>query len=85
MFSATFPSEIQHMATNYLKPDYIFVAVGDIGGACKDVEQTIQQVNKFDKKKTLLNLLKEMGMILFFKYICGKLLIIKTQNLWNYK
>lgn len=73
MFSATFPSEIQHMAKSYLKPDYIFVAVGVVGSACKDVEQIIQQVKRFDKKKTLLNLLKEMGMILFFMCICDKI------------
>jgi len=65
MFSATFPSEIQHMATDYLKPDYLFVAVGEIGGACKDVIQILKEVKKFDKKKALLNLLKEMGTILF--------------------
>lgn len=65
MFSATFASEIQYMAKSYLKPDYIFVAVGEIGGACKDVVQTILQVGKFNKKETLLNLLKEMGMILY--------------------
>lgn len=66
MFSATFASDIQHMATYYLKPDYIFVAVGEIGGACKDVVQTIMEVGKFEKKSALLNLLKEMGMIFVF-------------------
>lgn len=65
MFSATFASEIQHMATSYLKPDYIFVAVGEIGGACKDVMQTVVKVPKFEKKSTLLNLLRDMGMFLF--------------------
>lgn len=65
MFSATFASEIQHMATSYLKSDYIFVAVGEIGGACKDVVQTVLKVTKFEKKTTLLNLLKDMGMFLF--------------------
>lgn len=72
MFSATFPSDVQYMAKSYLKPDYIFVAVGN-GGACKDVEQKIQEVKKFEKKKILLNILKEMGMILFDKCICGKI------------
>lgn len=67
MFSATFASDVQHMATTYLKPDYIFVAVGEIGGACKDVVQTVQEVKKFDKKKILFNLVKEMGV-----YICTK-------------
>ncbi|KAF0767928.1 ATP-dependent RNA helicase vasa-like [Aphis craccivora] len=60
MFSATFASEIQHMATTYLKPDYIFVAVGEIGGACKDVVQTVIEVTKFKKKNTLLDEIKKM-------------------------
>lgn len=64
MFSATFASEIQLMATSYLKSDYIFVAVGEIGGACKDVIQTVIKVTKFNKKEALFSLLKDMG--LFF-------------------
>lgn len=64
MFSATFAKEIQHMATSYLKPDYIFVAVGEIGGACKDVVQTVVEVTKYGKKEALLNFLKDMGMML---------------------
>lgn len=67
MFSATFPSEIQHMATSYLKSDYIFVAVGEIGGACKDVVQTVMEVTKFKKKNILLGVLKEMGMLINVK------------------
>lgn len=66
MFSATFASEIQLMATSYLKPDYIFVAVGEIGGACKDVMQSVLQVSKFNKKEALLSLLKDMGLFFFF-------------------
>lgn len=66
MFSATFASEIQHMATSYLKPDYLFVSVGEIGGACKDVVQTVIEVPKFQKKGTLLNLLKDMSMEFYF-------------------
>lgn len=79
MFSATFASEIQHMATTYLKPDYIFVAVGEIGGACKDVVQTVTEVKKFDKKKILFNLVKEMGV-----YNCTKCFIY-AHNLQIYK
>lgn len=66
MFSATFASEIQHMATSYLKPNYIFVAVGEIGGACKDVVQTVLEVSKFGKKDALLSILKDMGIVFFF-------------------
>lgn len=53
------------MATVYLKPDYTFFGIGDVGATCKDVEQSIQEVKKCSKKNTLLNLLKKMGMILF--------------------
>lgn len=62
MFSATFASETQSMATAYLKSNYIFVAVGEIGGACKDVIQTLIEVTKFSKKEALFNLLKDMGL-----------------------
>lgn len=62
MFSATFPEEIQRMAGKYLH-NYIFVAVGVVGGACTDVEQTFHQVNKFDKRGKLLETLKEYGKI----------------------
>jgi len=67
MFSATFASEIQLMATSYLKSDYIFVAVGEIGGACKDVLQTVKEVTKFKKKNALLDVIKEMGMFINIK------------------
>ncbi|VVC45050.1 Hypothetical protein CINCED_3A015790 [Cinara cedri] len=60
MFSATFASEIQLLATSYLKSDYIFVSVGEIGGACKDVFQSVIKVTKFNKKEAVLSLLKDM-------------------------
>ncbi|VVC25389.1 RNA helicase, DEAD-box type, Q motif,Helicase, C-terminal,ATP-dependent RNA helicase DEAD-box, conserved [Cinara cedri] len=61
MFSATLADEIQILAKSYLKPNYIFVAVGEIGGACKDVVQEIIEVSKFEKKKELLKVLKSLG------------------------
>lgn len=76
MFSAKFTNKIKNMAKSYLKPNKIIVAVGILEGKCKYVEQTIKIVNKFDKKRALLSFMKEIGMILFFKYICGKI------NLW---
>jgi len=36
MFSATFPDEIQRLAADFLKEQYLFVAVGKIGGICND-------------------------------------------------
>lgn len=40
MFSATFPREIQQLAADFMK-DYIFLAVGRVGSASKDVVQTV--------------------------------------------
>ncbi|KAM7365252.1 hypothetical protein PAMP_016196 [Pampus punctatissimus] len=62
MFSATYPEHIQRMAADFLKTDYLFLAVGVVGGACSDVEQTFIKVSKFSKREQLLDLLKTTGM-----------------------
>uniref|UniRef100_A0A3Q3RND3 RNA helicase n=1 Tax=Mastacembelus armatus TaxID=205130 RepID=A0A3Q3RND3_9TELE len=61
MFSATYPENIQRMAADFLKPDYLFLAVGVVGGACTDVEQTFVKVTKFSKREQLLDFLKTIG------------------------
>ncbi|KAM3849518.1 putative ATP-dependent RNA helicase DDX4 [Diretmus argenteus] len=61
MFSATYPEDIQRMAADFLKTDYLFLAVGVVGGACSDVEQTFLQVTKFSKREQLLEILKITG------------------------
>nr|WKC16024.1 ATP-dependent RNA helicase DDX4 [Engraulis japonicus] len=61
MFSATYPEEIQRMAADFLKTDYLFLAVGVVGGACSDVEQQVLEVNQFSKRDQLLELLKATG------------------------
>ncbi|XP_077318842.1 putative ATP-dependent RNA helicase DDX4 isoform X4 [Lithobates pipiens] len=61
MFSATFPSSIQSLAKNILKPDYLFVVVGQVGGACSDVEQVVMEVEEFGKKDKLMEILQETG------------------------
>ncbi|XP_017061677.1 ATP-dependent RNA helicase vasa isoform X2 [Drosophila ficusphila] len=58
MFSATFPEEIQRLAGEFLN-NYVFVAVGVVGGACSDVQQTIHEVNKFNKRTKLMEILRE--------------------------
>lgn len=58
MFSATFPDDIQRLASNYLH-EYLFLAVGIVGGACSDVEQNFYQVSRFDKKDKLIEVLSE--------------------------
>ncbi|KAF3857484.1 hypothetical protein F7725_009343, partial [Dissostichus mawsoni] len=61
MFSATFPEDIQRLAAEFLKKDYLFLAVGVVGGACSDVEQKLVQVTKFSKREKLLDVLKTTG------------------------
>ncbi|XP_073511210.1 probable ATP-dependent RNA helicase DDX4 isoform X2 [Phyllobates terribilis] len=61
MFSATFPPEIQQLARNILKPDYVFVVVGQVGGACSDVEQQIIEVDEYGKRDKLLEILQSIG------------------------
>nr|AUI10978.2 vasa protein [Colossoma macropomum] len=61
MFSATYPEDIQRLAADFLKTDYLFLAVGVVGGACSDVEQHIIQVDQYSKREQLLELLKTTG------------------------
>jgi ATP-dependent RNA helicase DDX3X len=61
LFSATFPHAIQQLAADFLKPDYIFLAVGRVGSACSDVEQNVIQVDRREKRSTLVKLLQEGG------------------------
>lgn len=56
MFSATFPEAIQVAAGKFLN-DYIFVAIGIVGGACSDVQQIIHDVKKFEKRDKLIKIL----------------------------
>lgn len=58
MFSATFPQEVQMLASNYLK-NYLFLTVGIVGGASTDVEQEFIEVSKFKKRNTIYELLTQ--------------------------
>ncbi|XP_035783109.1 ATP-dependent RNA helicase vasa-like [Anopheles albimanus] len=58
MFSATFAPDIQQLAGVFLN-NYIYVAVGIVGGACGDVDQVIYEVEKFKKRKKLEEILGE--------------------------
>lgn len=56
MFSATFPEDIQRLAGKFLN-DYIFIAIGEVGGACADVEQVIVEVERYAKRDKLMEIL----------------------------
>lgn len=58
MFSATFPDEVQRLAQEFLKPDYLFLTVGIVGSANSDVEQTFVEVEGKQKRSKLMDILK---------------------------
>ncbi|XP_022779028.1 probable ATP-dependent RNA helicase DDX4 isoform X3 [Stylophora pistillata] len=61
MFSATFPDDIQRLAADFLKEDYLFVIVGRIGGSNLDISQTVISVPGDDKQEKLFNILLNSG------------------------
>ncbi|XP_032942264.1 probable ATP-dependent RNA helicase DDX4 isoform X3 [Catharus ustulatus] len=61
MFSATFPEEVQRLAGEFLKTDFLFVVVGHVGGACSDVQQNILQVSQYLKRDKLIEILHSIG------------------------
>ena len=67
LFSATFPPNIQRLAADFMR-DYIFLTVGRVGSASKDVTQTVEYVENQDKMDTLMQFLLtiEEGLILIF-------------------
>lgn len=63
MFSATFPNEIQELASRFLQ-NYLFLAVGIVGGACSDVEQNFYQASgQSDKRKLLKELIEKQSQL----------------------
>lgn len=67
LFSATFPPNIQRLASDFLS-DYIFLTVGRVGSASKDVKQTVEYVENRDKTEHIMRFLLtiEEGLILIF-------------------
>lgn len=67
MFSATFPENIQRLASDFLN-DYVYLTVGRVGSASKDVTQHVEYVEERDKIDVLMKFLYtiEDGLILIF-------------------
>jgi probable ATP-dependent RNA helicase DDX4 len=49
------------LAGEFLKTNYLFVAVGQVGGACRDVQQTVLQVGQYSKREKLVEILRSIG------------------------
>jgi len=60
MFSATFPKEIQKLASDFLD-NYIFLRVGRVGSATQNVLQKFEIVQEGDKRSFLVDLLRHSG------------------------
>ena len=61
MLSATFPDQIQHLAADFLKEDYLFCAVGRVGGTNTDISQHIVRVEGDEKRNKLFEILQQSG------------------------
>ncbi|XP_043701871.1 DEAD-box ATP-dependent RNA helicase 37-like [Telopea speciosissima] len=64
LFSATFPNEIQRLASDFLS-NYVFLAVGRVGSSTDLIEQRVDFVQDMDKRSYLMDLLhaqRENGM-----------------------
>ena len=56
LFSATFPKEIQRLASDFLH-NYIFLAVGRVGSSTDLIMQHVEFVQGNDKRQVLLDLI----------------------------
>jgi len=56
MFSATFPSDIQILARDFLK-DYIFLTIGRVGSTSENITQAIEYVEEDEKVSLLMDIL----------------------------
>ena len=59
MFSATFASDVQQLAAEFLN-DYLFIVVGIVGAANTDVRQTVLNVEQHEKRAALQNTLNDI-------------------------
>lgn len=55
MFSATFPTQIQLLAGEFLK-DYVFLTVGRVGAAAMDIKQDIMYTTEDEKANKLMDI-----------------------------
>ncbi|KRZ30018.1 ATP-dependent RNA helicase DED1, partial [Trichinella pseudospiralis] len=69
MFSATFPTNIRHLASSYLKKNHAFLSVGESGTIPASIKQEFIWSNENDKAATLVDLLNcqaREGLVLIF-------------------
>lgn len=57
MYSATFPRAIRKLARDFLKPEYLFLKVGRVGGTTNLITQKVYWVEEEEKRERLKKLL----------------------------
>ncbi|EXB54531.1 DEAD-box ATP-dependent RNA helicase 52B [Morus notabilis] len=67
LFSATFPSEIQRLASDFLS-NYVFLAVGRVGSSTDLIAQKVDYVEDMDKRHYLMHILHDQKV----NGTCGK-------------
>ncbi|WOK93930.1 hypothetical protein Cni_G02631 [Canna indica] len=60
LFSATFPEEIQRLASDFLL-NYIFLAIGRVGSSTDLISQVVEFVPDMEKRRRLLDILHAQG------------------------
>jgi len=67
MFSATFPTQMQHLASSFME-DYVWIAVGRVGSTLAAIEQRLilASPNKWQKLDTLCDIIEEGQRTLVF-------------------
>ncbi|XP_078176722.1 DEAD-box ATP-dependent RNA helicase 52C-like isoform X2 [Carex rostrata] len=61
LFSATFPSEIKRLATDFLS-NYVYLTVGKVGSSTDLITQKVVDVSNMDKKNYLIDILRSQSM-----------------------
>jgi superfamily II DNA/RNA helicase len=59
LFSTTFSDAVEKLANHLLRKNYIFLSVGTLGGANRDITQTIEKVRQANKRDRLCELLEQ--------------------------
>ncbi|KAI8342534.1 P-loop containing nucleoside triphosphate hydrolase protein [Chlamydoabsidia padenii] len=73
MYSATFPKEIRLLARDFLRPDYLFLRVGRVGGTTTDITQKVLWIEEQDKRD-------ELNKILLSQPPCRTLIFVDTKR-----
>ena len=60
MFSATFPTEIQNLAAEFLN-NYLYLTIGKVGGTHSDITQVVLEVDESAKRDKLIEILTNEG------------------------